>query len=79
MKNLLETLKNIGFEPDEFGNLALCLDNIGIGNDTFAIVRISDCDTEDIPNDETKKFVVGIEVEDKSGNSLDCFQNIINL
>ena len=81
MNNLQETLKKIGFEREALdGNLVLCIDNIGVGNDTFAIVRISDCDTEDIPNDETKKFIVDIEIVDKNnGDSLDGFQNIINV
>jgi len=76
MNNLQETLKKIGFEPDDFGNLALC---VGEPDKTYALIMISDYDTGDVPTDETKKLLVGINVEDKNGTLLDCFQNIINL
>lgn len=78
MNNLLETLKKIGFEPDEFGNLALYVDSSELGNETYALIMINDYDTEDVPTDETKKFITSVCIE-KNGTLLDCFQNIINV
>lgn len=76
MSNLQETFKKLGFEPDAFGNLALCVDSGELGNKTYATIMICDYDTEDIPTDETKKFITSVCIEDKNGELLHQFQNI---
>lgn len=78
MKNLIETLKKIGFETDFPDNhLSLYVDSGSQNDESFAIIRISDYETEDLPTENTKKLFLSIETTDGKGNQLGYFFRVI--
>ena len=78
MKNLLETLEKLGFKPDYPNNhLSLYLDNAETKKEgKYAVIRISDYEYDAIPNINTKKIVISVNIEDEEGNIIECFSKV---
>lgn len=67
MNNLLETLKNIGFETDFPGDhLSLYLQG-GENEKLSLVIRMSDYETHFLPSEETKKFRITADIMSDDG------------
>ena len=66
MSNLLATLKKLGFEIDHRSHPTLYLE----GDGELCIISISDDDTGNEPNDDTRKFHIQCDIENIGSNQL---------
>jgi hypothetical protein len=74
MNNLLETLKNIGFEPDFPGDHISLYLQCGENEKLSLVIRMSDCETHFIPSDETKKFRITADIMSDDGTIQEFYQ-----
>lgn len=73
MRNLLETLKKLGFEIDDRACPTLYLE----GDRELCLISISDEDTGNSPDDATKRFNISVRIEDEQGVLREQFIEII--
>ena len=66
MSNLIETLKKLGFEIDHRSHPTIYLE----GDGELCIISISDEDTGNSPDDETKNFHIQCDIENIGSNQL---------
>lgn len=79
--NLMESLKLIGFKPDQLGNFALDIPIYLIAQPTielpsYATLAVMDYDTGEMPTDKTTKVCIAVQLQTENEQDLDTFQII---